>query len=347
MGAASEPKASIMRVLAHAALLSASASAERAHASQTTGISSAPRQAVRLNFLSATLGSHMVLQRAPKVAVVWGHTASGAVVTTTMTAADPSICMLSHGQAAHCGTQTWNSTAGADGTWRQQLPPIPGTRAAYNFTFSSSNSSEESAAMHDVLFGDVFLCGGQSNMEYSLAADYNKTSERQRANDFSNIRIFSVGHATQSQTPLQDLQTVWEPWQVASNTTVEKDFSPGHTLFSTFSAVCWYFGRSISLALSPTGEVPIGLISNNWGGTKLQVWVPAPTFAKCGLPAPFPDGGPMWNAMILPYATGPMALSGFAWYQGEGRRRHRTRGTICPHGMMSCSQARPTRALPC
>ena len=79
-----------------------------------------------------------------------------------------------------------------------------------------------------------------------------------------------VGHSTQSPSPLRNLQTVWEPWQVASNLTIDRDFSPGHTLFSTFSAVCWLFGRHISTSLSETGDVPVGLVSNNWGGTKVR-----------------------------------------------------------------------------
>lgn len=96
--------------------------------------------------------------------------------------------------------------------------------------------------------------------------------------------------------------------------TINKDGGPGHTLFSTFSAVCWFFGRELSTKLSPAGDVPIGLISNNWGGTKVEVWTPAKAFGKCNRTG---VDGPMFNAMILPYASGPMSIAGFAWYQGE------------------------------
>ena len=151
-----------------------------------------------------------------------------------------------------------------------------------------------------------------------MPAVYNATAERQEANKYPNIRIFTVGHATQSPTPLRDLQTVWEPWQVASNETIEKDFSPGHTLFSTFSAVCWLFGKKLSDELSSgNSTVPLGLISNNWGGTKVEVWSPKKALARCGHNSSDVADGPMYNAMILPYAEGPMALSGFLWYQGE------------------------------
>ena len=134
--------------------------------------------------------------------------------------------------------------------------------------------------MSDVLFGDVYICGGQSNMEFAIPAVANTTYERQRANAFSSIRLFSVGHRTSSPVPLRDLQSVWEGWQVASNTTIAKDYSKGHTLFSTFSAVCWLFGVELSYNLSPTGDVPLGLISANWGGTSLEVWSPLQPFEE-------------------------------------------------------------------
>ena len=115
-----------------------------------------------------------------------------------------------------------------------------------------------------------------------------------------------VGHA------LLDLQTVWEPWQVASNTTIREDFGPGHTLFSTFSAVCWFFGRGVADALARRAgtPVPVGLISNNWGGTKLEVWTPPDAYGACGRAV---EAAPMYNAMIVPYTVGPMALAGFTW----------------------------------
>ena len=112
-------------------------------------------------------------------------------------------------------------------------------------------------------------------MEYAMPAVANKTLERQAANHFPTIRFFSVGHSTASVTPLRNLQSVWEPWQVASNVSINKDYSPGHTLFSTFSAVCWLFGKELSTQLSPTGDVPLGLVSNNWGGTQVEMWTPA------------------------------------------------------------------------
>ena len=59
-------------------------------------------------------------------------------------------------------------------------------------------------------------------MEFSMTAVANASAEKQEANNYPSIRFFSVGHRTSSPSPLRNLQTVWEPWQVARNTTINK-----------------------------------------------------------------------------------------------------------------------------
>ena len=108
----------------------------------------------KLSFLSATLGSHMVLQRAPQQAVVWGFTAPGAKVTTTMSSGSSSSLEET--------LASFVATAGADGTWRQKLPPTAASKTFYSFTFASDSAAKESASMVDVLFGDVYICGGRA-----------------------------------------------------------------------------------------------------------------------------------------------------------------------------------------
>ena len=97
--------------------------------------------------------------------------------------------------------------------------------------------------------------------------------------------------------------------------------------FGYFSAVAWFFGKRLYDAHN--GTVPIGLISANWGGTALESWATADAFRSCGgykgcrgcrcaTPAGGGHGnGALYNSIIAPYAFGPMALSGFVWYQGE------------------------------
>lgn len=248
-----------------------------------------PAQPV-IGFLSATLGDHMVLQRAPASAVVWGNTQPGSTVTTTF---DGKVYM---------------SIADSDGWWRQKLPPMLASMDSYNLTFLSSNG--QNGTLNDVLFGDVYICGGQSNMQFSMGSVTNVSTERQMANAYPNIRLFTVGQGTKSDLPLGDLQTIVQEWAVASNKTiVGGDY---------FSAVCWFFGRQISDALSPAHEVPIGLISNNWGGTAVELWSTPGAFKACNRTE---ASGSLYNAMIHPYTVGPMAVSGFTWYQGEANTR--------------------------
>ena len=117
------------------------------------------------SFLSRTLGSGMVLQRAPQRAVVWGHVAAGTTVSTTMT-----------GGGAH---QLLTTVAGGDGIWRQALPAVPASPTPHKLAFKASTG--ETAAIENVLFGDVYLCGGQSNMQFSMPVIENSTQEIARA----------------------------------------------------------------------------------------------------------------------------------------------------------------------
>ena len=107
--------------------------------------------------VSHTLGSNMVLQRAPQQAVLWGFAPAGTTVTTRFNSA-----MLT-------------ATADASGVWRQKLPATPASAKAYEIGIKGSNG--EAAILTNILFGDVYLCGGQSNMQFSMPAIANVTAE--------------------------------------------------------------------------------------------------------------------------------------------------------------------------
>lgn len=252
----------------------------------------APSAPIR-SFLSQTLGSNMVLQRAPQQAVVWGFAAAGTEVTTQFDARKP-----------------MSTKADADGVWRQVLPATEASGEPHTLNFKASTG--ESAQMDNVLFGDVYLCGGQSNMQFAMPAIENAAAEAKRADAYPLIRLFTVGQKTSSTTPLDDLQTIEQRWSVANHTSIG-----GKGGFGYFSAVCWIFGRTVFDELG--GKVPLGLVSNNWGGTPVESWTTQEALTKCNItPSASPhDHAVLYNAMIYPYTVGPMALSGFTWYQGE------------------------------
>ena len=93
----------------------------------------------KLNFLSATLGSHMVLQRAPQQAMVWGHTAPGAKVTTSMASGSGATAVMA-------------TLAGADGTWRQKLPATQASKVACWVGKNTGGNSKNKTVYLDLRF---------------------------------------------------------------------------------------------------------------------------------------------------------------------------------------------------
>jgi sialate O-acetylesterase len=106
------------------------------------------KDGIQKNFVSATLGSNMVLQRDVE-AILWGYTQPGATVTTTFHRGD--------------GLETIVLTTTAhdeDGLWRQPLPPQPAKMTPGAVTIKSTTGQTQ--VLDNLLFGDVYLCGGQS-----------------------------------------------------------------------------------------------------------------------------------------------------------------------------------------
>lgn len=121
------------------------------------GLAMGAASAIRL---SRTLGDHSVLQR-DKPAPVWGFDSPGSTVST-----------------AFAGVKL-STVTGRDGIWRVVLPPTP-AGGPYSLTFTSSVGG--SVSMSDVLLGDVYLCGGQSNMQFTVASGLNASAEIAAAN---------------------------------------------------------------------------------------------------------------------------------------------------------------------
>jgi len=233
--------------------------------------------------LSNTLGDHMVLQRAPQQAYVWGFANAGIVVTTTFNG------------------QVYNATSDSTGVWRQRLPAT-NAGGPYNFTFKATDGG--SGALNDVLFGDVYLAGGQSNMQFTISLALNASAEIATADNYPNIRVFSVGDGTASNTELNQLGTISQRWAVSSKTSI------GGPDWQYQTAVGWLFVR----AIYDSEKIPIGLVNDNWGGTSLKNWSSQAVINSCNLGG---TPGNLYNAMIHPYVVGPMILKGFLWYQAE------------------------------
>ena len=188
---------------------------------------------------------HMVLQRKMKVPV-WGWAKEGQKVSVEI------------------GGQTKTSVADASGKWRVDLDPMePGPARTMKVTEGTS-----SIEIGDILVGEVWLCSGQSNMEWPLSASKDGAKEVAAA-DLPNIRLFNQakdGGMTRAAGPadrLVDYDPNWkmpkDHWEVCSPKTVG----------DRFSAVAYYFGRALQKDLN----VPIGLISNPVGGSMIEAWI--------------------------------------------------------------------------
>jgi sialate O-acetylesterase len=236
------------------------------------------------------------------------------------------------------------TTAAADGSWRVTLSPEPADGNAAELIAAGANV----VRVHEVVVGDVWLCSGQSNMEFRVAQANDAGREIAAAN-FPLIRQFKVAHLV-SDKPAVDAPGAWKPCTPATA--------------GEFTAAGFFFARDL---FQRTG-VPIGLVNSSWGGTQIEGWIGADALAAdpaapaivarwqkvladypakvaaqakalaqwksaaaaakaAGQPVarrqPAAAEGPgsrwmpsgMFNAMIAPLT--PAALRGVLWYQGE------------------------------
>ena len=190
--------------------------------------------------LPAVFGDHMVLQRDEAVPV-WG-------------AADPGeeVTVLFAGQARQ-------ATADSDGRWRVDLDPMPASKVSRPLVVRGDNE----ILVKDVLVGEVWICGGQSNMEWTVDGSSDPPREKATA-DRPTIRLIKAPHVTANR-PQDDIDA---SWTVCSPATV-----------GGFTAVGYAFARHLQDEL----DVPIGLLSLNWGGTRIEPWISIESLSKADL----------------------------------------------------------------
>ena len=258
---------------------------------------------------------HMVLQRERTIRM-WGNAPAGETVT---------------------GTFPWGqlfAKADNSGRWVLEIPPFGASNKPTTITIETG---DERIQLEDVLFGDVWICSGQSNMRWMLKQSTDaRVSIAQSANP--NLRLLNLAstiHPGSGKFPLRQLRSTFadnlyatDGWQVAGPETVPE-----------FSAVAYHFGQAVQ---AETG-VPIGLIHNAVGGSPMEAWIPnpAPTpnwlddadlpqwvagrarlnlahwTAKPALPTPHHpfEPGFLFESGIRPFTDSP--VRGVIWYQGE------------------------------
>ena len=249
--------------------------------------------------LSRVFNDHMVLQRDTKL-TVWGWAASGEKV------------------AVEFAGQTGGTTAAADGSWQVVLDPMSANATGRSLIVSAAASNQK-LEVKDVLVGEVWLLGGQSNMAYPFWVRSDGFDQKQiDANpQYRNIRCVTtlngfmpdwekldwVHKEAQKEIPFKNEWVVFGP-----------DCVPTHG--KRISAFGFFFAKNLYDQL----QVPIGLVDTSVGGTMAHYWAPADAQKKVPELEPF-FKEPIWtpgclyNSTIWPIRN--MSFRGAAFYLGE------------------------------
>lgn len=191
--------------------------------------------------LPAILSDNMVLQQNSRVHI-WGKASPGEKITVSVS----------------WSRKKAKSVAAADSTWQVEISTPEASSRAVSLTVKGRNTIE----IKNVLIGEVWLCSGQSNMEFPVDRDttsrwknaMSTVKEELQNADYPEIRFFRVEHQLAPDVPVDDCVGEWEVCTPASA--------------ARFSAVGFVFGRKIHNAI----HQPVGLIQSTWGGTHAESW---------------------------------------------------------------------------
>ncbi len=237
--------------------------------------------------LPAVFSDHMVLQRG-KPLRFWGWADSGERVTVKLAG------------------RREPTEADEDGRWSLELPPMK-AGGPYVLTVKTRGNT---IRIKDVLIGEVWVCSGQSNMEWPVSGASDSKREIAKADD-SKIRHFKIPHRPAGKA----LDDVEAQWQVCSPKTAKR-----------FTACGYFMARALRKKL----RVPIGLINTSWGGTRIEPWIAPIGFSSVASladiekqveanagnkPANHQQPAVLYRGMVHAIVGYPMR--GVIWYQGE------------------------------
>lgn len=243
--------------------------------------------------LPSIIASNMVLQRNSSVKI-WGWADSDEKITIKTS----------------WSLETLKVTTSKNGRWEMSLK----TTLSKEPQTIQLKSNDSNITLENVLFGEVWVCSGQSNMRMPLKGYTGQPTFGGNlavaTSKNSNLRLFSITE-NGSPTPLDSVSN-YKKWDIASPETA-KDFS----------AIAYFYGKQLQEIL----DVPVGLIMTSWGGTRIQPWMSKEAVA------PFLDinkvkkdttekykriPSAIFNAMINPITS--YTIKGALWYQGETNR---------------------------
>ncbi len=207
--------------------------------------------------LSTMFSDHMVLQQQQAVPV-WGTADPGASISVSING------------------KTARTKADDAGAWSVELEAM---KAGGPFSLDVVGE-EDRITLVDVLVGEVWVCSGQSNMQWTVANSNNPDEEIANA-DHPQLRLYTVPRKT-ADTPQSSCEG---RWSVCSPETIP-----------SFSAVAYYFGREVQA----NQNVPVGLIHTSWGGTPAESWTRLETLQADDEFAPLLE---RWDGIVENYPT--------------------------------------------
>jgi len=228
---------------------------------------------------------HMVLQR-DKAIAIFGFAESGKSVTVNFL------------------NQNFTTTANEDNFW---LLYFPKQKAGGPYILEAL-TDEEKLIVSDVYIGEVWLTGGQSNMEITIYEGIDVAYEEKNA-DYPLIRMFKIKR-TAAETPQKDVEGVWD---ICTPETIKRN-----------SAIPYMFARELYKYL----DVPIGVVNNSVGATCAEYWIPYESMMGNPMTQPILDRweekedkidlfwrpAGLYNGMVAPLA--PFTFNGIVWWQG-------------------------------
>ena len=189
--------------------------------------------------LPAIVSSNMVLQRNTTIKL-WGWADANEKITIKTSWLKASI----------------TTQADADGNWMTDVKTTD-SKEQQTIALKSITSN---ILLENILFGEVWLCSGQSNMEMPMKGFFGQptygSAEAIAKSNNPNLRLFTVAKISGAKTPLKDVEK-YSGWKQASPETV-----------INFSAVAYFYGSQLQEIL----DVPVGLIHSSWGGSSVQAW---------------------------------------------------------------------------
>jgi len=200
---------------------------------------------------------------------------------------------------------TYRPVQVTDGVWEVRIQGQPASTVC---SIQNDNSTDGGFELTDVVFGDVWICSGQSNMALGMSHIINATQEIAASAAYSDrLRYTVVAQNPQTKEDDNLHMRMSLPWSNADN----------QDRLKFMSAVCFLFGRRLYDEL----KVPIGMVGSYWGATPIESWSNQATLDRCGIAAYNRPNNPkwtsssLWNGMVNPMKRN--TVKGFLWYQGE------------------------------